>query len=184
MSEKRDTVSRSALAARASARAQRNRPKGVLLIGALVLLAGVVFMLVGRSTLKSAQADRKRELNTAQSVVVQKARLERHIGSQSGPSPFDKVPNFTTLAREAAGSVGLSPAPTLTRETSTTPQNGILEREYRYERVTSANIEALISWVAQVRSMVPGVEIRSMDIQPQRTQWQLSITFVKPELAS
>lgn len=177
-------VSRSALASQAAARAQRNRPKGVLMLGALVLVLGVVFMLAGRSSLNSALGERRRELGTAQSVAMQRARLERHEGSQAGPSPYEKVPNFTTIAREAAASVGLSPAPTLSRESSNPPQDGILEREYRYDRVQSADIEALVSWVTQVRSMVPGVEIRNLDIQPQRTQWQLSITFVKPEFAS
>lgn len=178
------TASRTDLAARASARAQRNRPKGVLVLGVLVLGLGFVFMLMGRSSINGALGERRRELNSAQSVAMQGARLDRHTTSQTGPSPYEKVSNFTTIAQEAASSVGLSPAPSLTRETSSPPQNGILEREYRYERVQSADIEALVSWVAQVRSMVPGVEIRNLDIQPQRTQWQLSITFVKPEFAS
>jgi hypothetical protein len=181
------SVSRSELAARASAQAQRNKPKGVLVLGALVLLVGIVYLLVGRSALAGAERARSSEVATAANVLWQRARLEAHLDAQAGgDNRFDRVTNFTTLADSAAQSVGLSPVPTLRNQSQADPpgQEGIVERVYRYENVTSRNLEALIGWVAQVQSMVPGVEISRMELTPQRTQWRLSITFVKPEFSS
>jgi hypothetical protein len=186
MSERDDrniTASRSELAARAASQEQRNKPRGVIIVGVLVLLAGLIYLMIGRSALAGAQIDRRRELNAASEVMLQKTRLERHRDrSQTGPDPFQKVPNFTTLAENAAQSVGLTPAPSLTRQEQRN-QDDIVEQIYRYDRVTSRDLEALIGWVAQVQAMVPGVEISRLELSPQRTQWQMAITFVKPELA-
>ncbi|MFI4915411.1 MAG: hypothetical protein ACIAS6_02750 [Phycisphaerales bacterium JB060] len=178
-------VSRGELAAKAAAREQRNRPRGVLYLGVLVVLAGLVYLMVGRSVLASAKADRQREVATATNVRIQADRLDRHILSaeQDGAGKLDPFPNFTTAATSAAQSQGLTPAPTLSSQRQV-DQGEVVEQVYQYDRVTSRDLEALIGWVAQVQKMVPGVEISQMNLAPQRTQWQLSITFVKPELAS
>ena len=177
------SVSRSELAARAAAQEQRNRPRILLVVGAIVLLAGMVFLFVGRSSLADAKDDRRREFNSARTVMIQKARLDRHEASASQDGGrFRPVPNFTTIAENAARSVGLTPVPTLSRQSEDRDAELII-RSYRYERVTSRDVEALIGWIAQVESMVPGVEITSLELEPSRTQWQLAITFVKPELS-
>lgn len=177
-------VSRGELAARAASQAQRNKPRGVIFAGLLVLLAGLIYLMIGRSAIAGAQAERRREVNAASQVMLQKARLERHRERQAvaGEGRFFKVSNFTTLANNAAQSVGLTPAPTLTRQDQVNSDE-LVEQIYRYDRVLSSDLEALIGWVAQVQAMVPGVEISQLSLTPQRTQWQLSITFVKPELA-
>lgn len=182
------TVSRGELAARAAAQEQRNKPRLVLYMGVLVLLAGLVYMLVGRSALAGAEKERAREVSNAGTVLRQAARLEQHMTdpAQAGDGRFERVPNFTTRADSAAQSVGLTPVPTLRSQGQENPsgQEGIVEQVYRYERVQSRDLEALIGWVAQVQSMVPGVEVSRMELTPQRTQWQLSVTFVKPEFSS
>ncbi len=177
------SVSRSELAARAAAQEQRNRPRVFVLAGFVVLAAGLIFLLVGRSSLAEAQAERRREINSARNVLIQKARLDRHDASAvQGGGRFIPVPNFTTLAENAARLVGLTPLPTLSRQLEDRDGELII-RTYRYERVTSRDIEALIGWVAEVESMVPGVEISILELEPSRTQWELKITFVKPELS-
>ena len=177
-------VSRSQLAAQAAAQAERNKPKLVLVIGVLVLLAGVVYLLVGRSALGSALADRRREVGSYSTVQMQQVRLEQFIGGQTGgDDPYRKVPNFTSLAESAAKSVGLTPLPTLNSQQETR-EGDLTLRTYQYDRVISRDLEALLGWVAQVEKMVPGVEISRLELSPSRTQWQLSITFVKPELSS
>ena len=178
------SVSRSELAARAAAQEQRNKPKTVLVIGALVLLAGLVYLFVGRSALADATAERRREVGSYRTVLLQKARLDAHrTGPQSGPSPFDPVENFTARAESAASSVGLTPVPTLSRQDEAR-DNDLVIRTYQYNRVVSRDLEALLGWVAQVESMVPGLEITRLELSPSRTQWQLVVTFVKPELPS
>ena len=177
------SVSRSELAARAAAQEQRNRPRILLAVGAVVLLAGLVFLFVGRSSLRDAEGDRRREFNSARTVLIQEARLDRFDGSAAqGDGRFDPVPNFTTLAENAARSVGLTPLPSLSRQ-SEDRDDELIIRSYRYDRVTSRDVEALFAWVAQVEGMVPGVEITNLELEPARTQWQLAITFVKPELS-
>lgn len=178
------SVSRGQLAARAAAQAERNKPKLILAIGVLVLLAGVIYLLVGRSALGAALGERRREVGSYSTVQMQQARLDRFIDGQSvGDDRFGKVPNFTTLAENAARSVGLSPQPTLSRQQETR-EGDLTLRTYQYDRVISRDLEALLGWVAQVEQMVPGVEISRLELSPSRTQWQLSITFVKPELSS
>lgn len=179
------TTSRAELAARAAAREQRNKPRGFLYLGAIVLLAGLVYMMYGRSVLGGATDDRRREVNTATTVAMQVLRLERHESAEAarGGSTLDPVPNFTTLANSAAQVVGLSPAPSLSSQRQN-DLGDIVEQIYQYERVTSRDLEALIGWVAEVQKMVPGAEISRLDLVPQPTQWQLSVTFVKPELSS
>ncbi len=179
------TVSRSELAARAAAREQKNKPRGFLYLGILVVLVGLIYLMFGRSVLSSAMDTRRQEVSTATSVRMQAARLQRHreATAAAGAGRFDSVPNVTTLANSAAQAVGLTPAPPLSRQRQN-DQGDIIEQIYEYDRVTSRDLEALIGWVAQVQDMVPGVEMTRMDLAPQRTQWQLSITFVKPELAS
>lgn len=180
-------VSRAELAGRAATQEERNKPRGVLYMGALVLVAGLVYLMVGRSALAGAEAERSSELNTARNVLMQTERLERHRGAEatSGSQRFVPVPNFTNRADSAAQSVGLTPVPPLRRQTQNRPpmQPGLIEHKYEYERVTSRDLGALIGWVAQVEEIVPGVEISRLELIPQRTQWQLTITFVKPELA-
>lgn len=177
-------VNRTELAARAAGQAQRNKPRLLLALGALVLIAGFVWLLVGRSALSTAMAERRREVNTASSVLMQKARLERHLAAaDEGGGRFEPVRNFTTIADNAARSVGLTPVPSLTRQSE--ERNGeLVVRSYQYDRVTSRDLEALIAWVTQVESMVPGVEIGQLKLDPSRTQWQLAVTFIKPELSS
>ena len=65
------SVSRSELAARAAAQEQRNRPRVFVLAGFVVLAAGLIFLLVGRSSLAEAQAERRREFNSARNVLIQ-----------------------------------------------------------------------------------------------------------------
>jgi|GEM_PF-3685361 len=182
------TASRGELAARAAAQEQRNKPRLVLFVGMLVLVAGFAYMLVGRSALAGAERSREREVSNAGTVLRQLARLDYHL---TGPavaddSRFRKFPNFTTAADSAARSVGLSPVPTLKQQLQQNPsgQEGIVEQVYRYERVQSRNLEALIGWVAEVQRVVPGVEISRIELTPQRAQWQLLVTFVKPEFSS
>lgn len=179
------TTSRAELAARAAAREQRNKPRGFLYLGAIVVLAGLVYVMYGRSVLGGALGERRREVSTATSVAMQASRLERHREAEAlqGGSTLRPVPNFTTLANSAAQVVGLSPPPSLSSQRQN-DLGDIVEQIYQYDRVTSRDLEALISWVAEVQKMVPGAEISRFDLVPQPTQWQLSVTFVKPELAS
>ena len=178
------SVSRSQLAAQAAAQAERNKPKLVLVIGVLVLLAGVIYLFVGRSVLGSALGERRREVGSYSTVQMQQVRLDQFMsGQSSGERPFVPVPNFTTLAENAARSVGLMPLPTLNSQQEMR-EGDLTLRTYQYDRVISRDLEALLGWVAQVEKMVPGVEISRLELSPSRTQWQLSITFVKPELSS
>lgn len=179
------TTSRAELAARAAVHEQRNKPRGFLYLGAIVVLAGLVYMMYGRSILGGAMDDRRREVNTATTVAMQANRLERHREAEAlqGGNTLQSVPNFTTLANSAAQVVGLSPAPSLSSQRQN-DLDEIVEQVYLYDRVTSRDLEALISWVAEVQKMVPGTEISRLDLVPQPTQWQLSVTFVKPELSS
>jgi len=184
MNDQQSTVDRGALAARAAAQEQRNRPRIFVVLGAIVLVVGAAYMLIGRSSLGGAKDDRRREIASYSTVQVQKARLRGHLDrADADGGELQPVPNFTTLAENAARSAGLTTLPTLTRQDQTR-DGELIVRTYQYNRVMSRDLEALLGWVSQVEAMVPGVEISRFELSPSRTQWQLSITFVKPELSS
>ncbi|MEO1007297.1 MAG: hypothetical protein AAFX79_01890 [Planctomycetota bacterium] len=177
-------VDRTELSARAAANEQRSKPKGLIVAGLLVLLVGVVYMAVGWSSLSSAATNRRNEAATTRNVAFQKAALERALrDGVAGGGDYAPFEQFAQEADLVAQSVGLTPAPQLRSQISTDDQRtDLVLQTYRYENIRSRDLGALLAWVSEVPERVPGiVEISRLELTPRPRDWELDVTFVKPE---
>ena len=171
------------MTAAAEASLRHNRPRHLVVLGALVLAVGAVALLAAFSSktstdekLASAQAElaKIRQLNADLEFVRTTAR-ERPQDEDIYRTP----PDFRSRLERLAEQAGLADSPPIPQQRSISV-NGGQRVEWPY-LVNDKSLGALLKWVRLAIEEIPGTFPHSIEITPQGEGWRMRVTFARYE---
>ena len=171
---------RADVAVAASRNQRRNRPTHLVVLAialAAVSLIALLFMLQRRNDAKTAMSKERGVGDKATELVAQLRELKAAEDSTSvryGGAESELTPS---KFKNAANAVGLKHAPALPlRQAVDKEISGVHRLRWTYE-VKDESMPNLMKWVQQVVRDIPGLEVYSISLKPEATQWSLKVTF-------
>lgn len=181
------TLERIKLARRASTREAGNRPLWMPLLGALLVIAAIVYVLTGISARDSARTFRDSQLSSAQqirSLIGARAQLTERLAEIEQGSVGERGPKGPiTLLTEAAERAGIAGVPLPSERTERTGATGQLSRRlYDYRGVQQPDVQTLLNWIAEVRAAAPSIDVHALTlINTETAGWKMNVTFARVE---
>lgn len=182
MSAAQDTVSMLSVAAARGER--RNKPTFVVALGVIALVASVAF--AGWSWFNFVAARNAAEQAKTESDVMleQAAQLQAMIDDETngtGPRAVESGTNTMSKIEAAGTRAGLKkPVPVTSRTVNPDRTIGWNQVRYAYN-VKDESLDALLRWAQFVQDDVPSLEVYSVTLRPEATEWSLTIVFSRWE---
>jgi hypothetical protein len=176
-------VARLEQAAVAARTARQNQPKGLLIIGSLLLVAALIYILVGFFAQREAAEQLRASREAAEEAVQLAGRLRAlKAAATSAPAATATVSSLRTRVEQAALDAGLSKNIPLPQERRDTVQPTLGSRKTHFEyNVSDPSLPAMLSWMQKAVAAVPGLEISNVTITPEANNWRLRVTFSRWE---
>jgi hypothetical protein len=164
-----------------------NRPRWMITLSLLLLLAAALFLWNAWSgwrrdgaALASAQANELALDNDLDALI--KASLPPDPGSIVF---FPPIANPQTRIETLATQAGLDkPNPAQLNEDPL--EGGAVRRNFTYREVYSPSAGALITWMAAVEADIQGMQVRNLDLrrEERRSGWTATVEFTRLEKTS
>lgn len=168
------------LAMTASAQEKRNRPTGLLIGAVLILVACGVFASWSVLSRNGARHERKQAVADA-AAVERLAKEWQDLASQERDAPQTqgggRINDLLTRMERLATEAGLKDRPQNPQSGSQTTTSGIVVNEYTYRGVKDASLNALMQWVRQATTQIPGMEVTELILKPDATSWTMDVVF-------
>lgn len=167
------------LATASAAAERRSTPRFLLMWAVAAFLVALVALLWSYVRMSAAQTQlnfQRRQATEVRALVDELHRLEAR-GSLSDPEHERHAPNPNVVSsiENAASRAGLATPPR--RPTTRTESAGnAVENFYKYTGVREQP-EKLMRWVEASLAEVPGLEVWSINLEPQPADWKLDIEF-------
>jgi hypothetical protein len=169
------------LAAAAAGRARRNRPTALLVFAGLALvvsLVGAAWGFSARATARAAFTREQHDNAEVQQLTAEWARLdkaEHEAGDTGVGKPLsDLYSRIQTMARNAGMKETTMTPRTPTNETR---PGGLTVTTYPYADIKDPELKALMQWMANATSDIPGLELYEVKLSPDANNWTLGVTF-------
>lgn len=183
------------LAMAASATERANRPRGLVIIAGLLLVAALIYSLMGLSA-RSATHSRVESARSQTREVLKVVGRIKALQNQQATRGLMPDPRVAKSIEELAAAAGVkadaSGKPLIVPETEVTGMAvpGIAQKKYA-ARVSGQEPKALLQWLVGVQSSgdTRGVEIFQLTLQPDgagsmgaaSTGWTMIVEFVRWE---
>lgn len=174
---------RGALAAQASRAEQRNRPRA-LVIGAVIVLAiGAWFAWAGWQRNTDAARDARAAQQNAEKTLDAAGRLRAMMADDGHGGVQAHVPMTSLLSRIEALGIRAGLKARVPIGTTNVKRENLL----RWNQVKTSYIikdesmNAVLSWVNMVVAEVPGMEVHSITVRPDATEWVVTVIFSRWE---
>jgi hypothetical protein len=170
------------LAMGASARERRNRPRHLVYLAAILVLAGGVAALAEARSWSKAAGGARAAL-ARQAEVASQVREFVELRAKSGGvekerTGFDKMVSTGERTAEAAGLN--KPAKPLEPPTPDIRGN-LVHRTWRYTKIKSAEAGPLLEWVRTMLEEMPGLRVSSIRLAPGEQGWTMDVTYAGVE---
>ena len=163
----------------AAGRERRNRPVGLLVAAACILIACAVFAVYAigaratdRRGLIRAQQDQAKVVGLIEKWKTLAKSSTDSSGVVGQPGAF-KVSRMEELATKA----GMKTKPNTPRSIEDKTHAGIVLTRYIYTEVRDDNLKALVEWARSGCAEIPGLELESITLKPEPAGWKLDATF-------
>lgn len=171
-----------------AARTQRaNRPQLIVIIAALGLMSALVFLFLSWRAKSDAETTLRRNESFAKSALESAARLRalkaKATQNRTADQGADVLTQLRSRLQDTAELAGVKQAKTmLPRNTRSnrSPTGKSVQNLYDYE-VRDESLPALLTWVERSTTDVQGLEVSSISILPEATQWTMRVTFARWE---
>lgn len=172
------------LTSAAAASERRNRPKHLLLLPAALLLVAGLALVVSIYSHESSRIRIEREqarYNRLVQGVAQLQELSSEPGQQ-GAGLYEPIPDLLSRMERFSTESGLARAPSIPTTRTDMRTEGAKRTLYVYSTVTDPSIGALLEWVSQCTSNVPGLFVNSITLKPAGSQgWTMDVTYARWE---
>jgi hypothetical protein len=171
--------------ASAAARAQRrNRPMSLVVLGAIALVVGAIIALTGWSAHRDARSRVDRAKDNAEKMLELGATLKAMQDAEAaagGPRLVESPTNVLSRIEAAGPRAGLKkPVGVGTRSSIPDRATGWSQTRYAYN-VKDESLGSLVGWAEQVTKDLPGVEVSSVSIRPEASEWAMTVVFTRWE---
>lgn len=171
-----------------AARTERaNQPRHLLVIAALLVVAAVVYLLVGWRAQASAMASLREEQKSAQTVQAALGTLRalQAAGNNAGPKANESSDTILSRIQKAGTDAGLKnpvplPAPGAGRPTRTNSNKDVAKATWRYT-IQDPSLGALWEFLRHATEAVGGLEVYSVSLKPVGQQWEMTVEFCRWE---
>ncbi len=181
-----DGPARMALAATAGETVRANRPRWMIVLGALLLGAALLYLVVvvsARGGVASDVRSARAQLASLEKAIAEIEAFERERETFIFPENRNVISELTTLAQIA----GLNPSPTFS-ERQEVRTGDVVKRMYN-ANVRRASATVLFAWLLEVGGPqgVDGLQINNFVITPEGTRagdpvlWNAEINFERWE---
>lgn len=171
------------LAMRAGRSERANKPTVVLLLAALVLAGGFIYLLASLSRLSEARGDleMRRENAERMAFLVAELRQMREYSSEAAAFVHEPDPQIMSRIMQVAGSAGVTGLPLPTKLADITARDRAVTRvRYAYQ-ITSPSLAPVMQFLSQVEQQVPGMRVYAIKITPERERWSVNVTLSRLE---
>jgi type II secretory pathway component PulM len=176
--------------AASAARAERAaRPRHLLVLAGLLLVAALIALIVSSTRLTAARSSLKFQMQLADSMSEEVASLEqlRAAAATASDAGNDELLTIRSKISQAATAAGIPNTQNLTPENDAraNPQRpGVnsVQRLFKYT-VQCEELPPLLDWMNRAPTQVPGLEVYQVKLTPRPTDWQLQVTFSRWERA-
>lgn len=183
-----DEESRFDLSAFAADAERRNRPKQIVVLGIVLLVAALGFTGYAAMQYRSANvaADRARVQSTATARVVTEIRALQNRTQTTGAVARKPDPNFLSTVQRLARESGVTADIAVPRpaEDKMPNRTDIVRNRWRYQNISDENPEDLLKWMLAVRDAYPGTTIDELSLTPRGSTFRMSVSFARWEETS
>lgn len=168
-----------ALAQRAQAGLQRNRPRVFVLAACLVFVCGAVLCLHGMRKASDALERTQRAKTQAGNTLQALAHLDSLIKRRAGEGPRIEGNSQTLSKIEEAGIRAGMAKPFPVGQTASSPRRDINASQItvRYNAMKHEDLGVLLAWVNGALADVPGLEVVSLNVRPEAEKWSMDVRF-------
>jgi len=164
-----------------------NRPTGIVVFSAVLLLASFAFLLWSSSGVSAAERSLRRATTEASDVRRIAAEIERmnDAGSQATTeeAKYRPAPALLSTISASADAAGLAPRPRITPQRDDEQRDGALVRKNVQASVEGQEIGDVLRWIETVVRQVDGLYVSQFKVKPSRTTgWNIEVRFSRWEL--
>lgn len=179
---------RDALAMAAGAAERRNRPRMMIVLGAVVLVVGAGVLGTGLAQVGSADGalsasrSQLRRMKTMEREIVALTERAEETGADDA---FRRIGDLETRIQGLAELRGMSEPEFLDRrEADRNLQPGMQRVELRY-RAQDLEFGRVIGWLVDAtldpNTRIPGLEVKALRLNPRENVWAVEVTFSRWE---
>lgn len=171
------------IAAAAAAAERGNRPRHLLVIGAIALLVAAVALLVGFNKYNNAASrlrSTSREIHQIEQLAAQLTQLQ--AVADTGPSIgiTEPIPTLLSQIEELARRAGVQGNIPIPRGTNPEAHGNYRRLTYPY-KVTDETLSQPIQWIRLALTEIPGLGLDSIKVRPTASAWSVEVTFFRFE---
>lgn len=161
----------------------QNRPVTLVVVTGVVLIAAVVFLLLGISRKFAADAKLEKERTRTREMLAladQLDQLKSAAQQRAGGNLGVPIEGIRSRIMAAGAEAGLkSPVQLPTVENSRGGADAVQKRLV-YD-VHDESLDAIVRWVQAALEGTSGLEVYAISIRPEATQWNCKVTFSRWE---
>ncbi len=173
---------RSSLAAQASRAEQRNRPRALIITACIVLVVGAWFAWDGYSRSTDAAENASTQQRYSENVLKAAGRWQA-LQSQDTVHVVGPMSSLYSRIESLGENAGLKtrvPIPS----TQTKPERSLGWNQVKPTyNIKDPELSAVLKWVDLVVADIPGMEVHTITIRPEATEWNVSVVFSRWEKA-
>lgn len=173
------------MTARSSER--RNRSTALLALALVVLAVCAIVWIVGwrsrTGAIAALRADQRQYVQVEAKLMRLEALRSQATGGNVGGEP---IADMGTRLKRIADRVGIGGADQLPlMDERRTDEAGGVVKTYRYDGVTSKDLEPILRWIARAVDEISGLELYQIQIDPddRQEQWDVNVLFRRWERA-
>lgn len=162
----------------AAGRERRNRPLGLVIVAAIVLVGCAIFAVYA---IGSRASSRGGLVRAQQDQAKLGAMIEqwKALSRTQSDSPLIGQPNAFKASKmeELATRAGMKTKPNTPRSIEDKTRTGIVVTRHIYTEVRDEHLKALVEWMRSGCAEIPGLELEAMTLKPEPSGWKLDATF-------
>ncbi len=170
------------LAVHAARTRRDNTPIHLVWIAGLLFTGALLFLIWGVVSRLRADAEVKKQEAAAMELVNLAGELRSldEASAKAGRSPLEPIANIQSRIANLATSAGMRSIPSTPTKRTETPSKGIARTTYEFD-TKDESLEAILKWAQRACEDVPGLEVYSVTVKPEATNWSVKIKFSRWE---
>ncbi len=171
------------LASRAVMHERQSRPVHLVVFGAVVFVAALLFLAIAWKHNASANKKLVNNQIAAMSVDRMMTQIEALQAAQSqttGDDLFAPIPDILTRITRVGKQVGLENDLNLPKNTRPQLVGTARLMSYPYT-VRDPSLEKILNWIQRSQDQIPGLQVREITINLNAKSWLVKVTFTRYE---
>lgn len=171
------------LAMRAGRAERANKPTMLLLLAMLVLAGTFLFLLTSVSRLSEARGDLASRRSNAEQMAMLVAELKqmRDYSSEAATLVHESDPQIMSRISQVAASAGVQGLPLPTSLPDITAKDRPVKRVRFSYQISNPSLAPVMQFLSQVEQQIPGMRVYAIKITPDKERWSVGVTLSRLE---